>query len=513
MKHKKSDDIAAKIPDITFDISIDSLQKSGHEAIDLMVNYFTTIEKSPLLTDKTLAQMEEVLREPLPQGETDAHTVIAECHKKIMTYAVKVGNPRFLGWITTAATPVGAFAEGIAGALNQSVAVSGSAMATAVELQVLRWIKEILGYDTTAGGILVSGGSVANLLALTIARNVQGHTNIKDEGLKNAQNLIVYASEQVHMCIPRALNILGLGTNNMRLIPVDNNYRMDTDELQATILKDKAAGLHPIAVVATAGTVNTGSIDPLEHIAAICKDQQLWFHVDAAYGGFVALSPSYNHLIKGISHADSIAIDPHKWLFVPYEAGCLLVKNPAYMRQTFSMQTDYIHSDTTKIPSFDDVDFADYGIQLSRSFRALKIWMSLKQYGTQNYGRMIEQNIHLAQYMAALIEESNDFELMFPVHLSVICFRYNPKDKQPQAAESTMWETYLDQINRALIPSMRRDRRAYVSSTQLKGHFVLRACIVNHRTQKKDIRDILDIIRELALIEAKNIQINSRNIS
>ncbi len=503
MKNEKTSNLRDMILDETFDIEPDEIRKIGYHTTDLIVDYFKNIHTRPILPEKTLEQMRELLNEPLPQIEQTPRVVLDECKKKIIENAVLVGHPRFLGWILASGTAIGAFADGIASALNQNVAISGVGMATATEMLVIDWIKEILGYDSKAGGILVSGGSIANLISLTIARNVKAQYDIATHGIKQDNNMVIYASEEVHMCIPKAVNILGIGTNNIRWIKVNDNYRLDILDLEFKIAEDKKKGKHPFAVVATAGTVNTGAIDPLESIADVCQKHNLWFHVDAAYGGFAALSPKLKPLLNGISRADSIALDPHKWLFIPFEAGCVLVKNPFFMTQTFTTKTDYIHADSTKIPLSDDVDYSEYGIQLSRGFRALKIWMSLKQYGVEKYGRIIEQNTNLARYMAELIEESPDFNIMFPVNLSIVCFRYVPKDinKKYKSRQKKKIEEYLNHLNKAIVQALRADRRAYVSSTILEDKFVLRACIVNHRTTKKDIVDIIGIIRELAITE------------
>ena len=455
--------------------------------------------------------MKKLVNEPLPKTEKTPLIVLEDCQEKIIANAVRFGHPCLLGWVLTSGTIIGSFADGIAGAINQNVAVSGAGMATAVELLVVDWIKKILSYDSNAAGILVSGGSMANLTALAVARNVKADFDVCTYGMRQNEqnkNMILYVSEEVHICIPKAASILGMGTNNIRWVKVDSNLCLDTEDLKSKIVEDQKNGKYPFCVVATAGTVNTGAIDPLDLIADICQKYNLWFHVDAAYGGFAALSPNLKPILNGIIRADSIALDPHKWLFVPFEAGCVLIKNPSHMTQTFAMETEYIHTDNTKIPTSTDVDFSDYGIQLSRGFRALKIWMSLKQYGIEKYGRLIEQNTNLAQYMAALIEESHDFELVFPVNLSIVCFRYVPKDlkQKYESEQQKKIEDYLNHLNRAIVQAMRADRRVYVSSTILGDTFVLRACIVNYRTTKKNISEILEVICELAAIEDANLR-------
>ena len=509
MENNNSVELAEKIKDESFDMNSEEIRKLGYHTVDIIVDYFKNIGKESILPSKTLKQMKELLNEPLPQNETDSLLVLDECQKKIMENAVRVGSPHFLGWVIASGTPIGAFADGIASAINQNVAVSGSGMATAVELLVIDWIKEMLGYDSKAGGVLVSGGSIANLTSLAVARNLKSDFDVRTFGMKQEKNMILYVSKEAHMCISKAANLLGIGTNNIRWVNVDDRYCMDTNDLEEKIVEDTNNDKHPFAVVATSGTVNTGAVDPLNNIADICQKHNLWFHVDAAYGGFAAISPHLKPLLNGIARADSVALDPHKWLFIPFEAGCVLVKNPSYMTQTFAMDADYISMNNDKIPTSEDVDFSDYGLQLSRSFRALKIWMSLKQYGAKKYARLIDQNVHLAQYLAELISESDDFEITTPASLSVVCFRYIPSDLKTQESNGIDYEkieNYLTILNRAIIKAMRKDGRALLSGTVLNKRFILRACIVNFRTTKQDIENIIEIIRELGMVEDEKLR-------
>jgi aromatic-L-amino-acid decarboxylase len=390
---------------------------------------------------------------------------------------------------------MGAYAEGLAGALNQNVALSGAGAATAVELVVLDWIKKILGYDSRAAGILVSGGSMANLLALAVARNTLGGEDVRKRGLANKNQLVVYTSSEAHVCIDKAIDILGIGTDNIHHIPVDTCFRLDVNELKRRIREDVRKGLRPFCVVATAGTVNTGAVDPLKSIADVCTQHHMWFHVDASYGGFVAISPRWKSLINGLARADSVAVDPHKWLFIPYDAGCVLVRNPKKMKKTFSYPTDYLPFDKNKTASNDKVDFSDYGIELSRSFRALKIWMSLKHYGVRRYARMIDQNMNLAAYWRALLENSQDFQLMAPGDLSVVCFRYFPEKVAKSRNQNK--EEYLDTLNRSILNSIRKNKEFLISGTVLNGRCVLRVCIMNFRTTKQDVQEIVEAVRRI----------------
>jgi len=499
MQKKESEKIASLISDKTFDMSPDEIQDLGYRSIDLIKDYFQTIRKAPVLQEQTFDQLHQLLDEAVPKIGQNPDEVLKEFQTKIIPNTIKIGNPYLLGWILSSGTVIGSFADGLASAINQNVAVSGSGVATAVELVVLKWIKEILGYDSKAAGLLVSGGSIANLLGLAVARNVKANYEISKNGIQH-NNMILYASKEAHVCISKAVNILGLGTEHIRWINVDDKLCLDVEDLQEKIIEDQTTNDFPFAVVATAGTVNIGAIDPLDIIADICRKNNLWFHVDAAYGGFAALSPNLKPMLHGLYRADSIAINPHKWLFIPYEAGCILIKNSDHMKKTFSAPTDYIHLDNTS--SNTNIDFSEYGIQLSRSFRALKIWMSLKQYGAIKYGEIIEQNVNLAKYLAALIEESADFRLIASPTLSIVCFQYCPSHLERQNMQQRT-ESSISKLNSEIIKLMRKDRRVQLSSTKIKNKVVLRACIINYRTTKNDIITILKVIRELGEI-AKN---------
>jgi aromatic-L-amino-acid decarboxylase len=495
MKGKNLSALEKRLVDETFDLKPEEIRRLGYRFSDMITEYYRSMRTSPVVPSKTLKQLKQILDEPLPQQGMEMESLLSECQDRIINNAVRFGHPRFLGWTLSSGTPLGAYAEGLTGALNQNVARSGAGVATATELVVLDWIKKIVGYDHHAAGILVSGGSMANLLALTVARNVRGDEDIRKRGLADKKPLVVYTSTEAHICIDKAVDLLGIGTDNVRRIPVDACFRLDVKRLKKEIQKDMRRNLRPFCVVATAGTVNTGAIDPLKSIADICKQYHLWFHVDAAYGGFVALSPRWKSLINGIERADSIAIDPHKWLFIPYEAGCVLARDQKRMKKTFSYPTEYLPFDTHKTAVDNDVDFADYGIELSRSFRALKIWLSLKYYGARRYARMIDQNMDLAAYWRGLIENSLDFQLMATSDLSVICFRYIPK-KAPRRKNQNK-EAYLNMLNRSILRSIRKKKEFLLSGTMIHGQYVLRGCIMNFRTTKQDVQEIVEAVRKI----------------
>lgn len=513
-KNNKISNFDKTIRDETFDMKHEDIRQLGYQAVDLIVDYFKNVQDDPIVPLKTYEELKELIDEPLPKTEQDPYNVLSECKEKIIDNAMRTGHPRLLGWILPSGTIIGAFADGIASALNQNVAVSDARMATTVELLVINWIKRIIGYNHNAAGILVSGGSMANLTALAVARNIKADYDIHTNGMKQYEQnkkMMLYVSDEVHVCITKAASVLGIGTNNIRWIKTDRHFCLDTNELEKKITNDQKQGYHPFAVVASAGTVNTGTIDPLNSIADICSKHDLWFHVDAAYGGFAMVSSRLKPFLKGITRADSIALDPHKWLFIPFEAGCVLVKKPEHMTKTFATNASYIYKTDKKSFPDNKVDFSDYGLQLSRQFRALKIWTSLKQYGIKKYERVIDQNVYLSKYLEALVNESSDFEVVSSANLSIVCFRYYPKDLQREYQKSNVIkqekiEKYLDTLNQAVFKSMLKDQRVLLSSTVLKNKFVLRACIVNYRTKKQDIITILEILRKLGAKDDKKLR-------
>jgi len=501
-------EIEKKILDETFDISPEEIHKLGNAVNNLIIEYFKDFDKSKIITNKDFKQLKELIGEPLPQDGQKPESILLECKEKIIDNAVRIGHPRFLGWVLPPGTIIGAYADGLASAINQNVAISGSGVATAVEIQVIEWIKQILEYGPGAGGILTSGGTIANLNAINIARNIKSENNVQKQGMKNQKDMIIYTTKEVHACIPKAVSILGIGTDNICWINVDENLSLDTADLEAKIVNDQNNNKQPFLVIASAGTVNTGAVDPLNKIADICQKYNLWFHVDAAYGGFATLSPNYKPILNGIKRADSIALDPHKWLFIPYEAGCVLVKNASNMKKTYAIAADYLHKNYDELKK-DEIDFSDYGIQLSRGFRALKIWMSIKQYGVKKYGRIIEQNINLAKYFESLVQDIEDIEPISKVVLSTFCFRYIPVDLKKQLVQGYDKEkinNYLDKLNRKIVDLFYNDQRAIISYTKIKNCFVLRLCIVNYRTKKQDIENIVDLVLELGSKADKNLR-------
>ena len=361
--------------------------------------------------------------------------------------------------------------------------------ATEIEVQTVRWIAELIGFPEGCGGLLTSGGNMANIVCLLAARVAAAPWDIRAEGARGGagRQLVAYASTETHTWIQKAADICGLGTNAIRWIETLDTSQMDVAALKRAIETDMTAGRLPFLVVGTAGSVSTGVADPLSEIAALCREESIWFHVDGAYGAFAASVPDCPVEILGLREADSVAVDPHKWLYAPLEAGCALVRNREALRRAFTYHPPYYH--------FDGMNFLDYGIQNSRGFRALKIWLALRQVGAGGYRRMIADDIALSRAMADAIDRHPELQLLTQA-LSITTFRYVPADLQP-ICEDSRAERYLNDLNAALLDALQHGGELFVSNAMIRGHYALRACIVNFRTTSEDLRLLCDAVVEI----------------
>jgi glutamate/tyrosine decarboxylase-like PLP-dependent enzyme len=368
---------------------------------------------------------------------------------------------------------------------------------------VIAWLGTLIGYDKHARGLLTSGGSMANLIALLVAHRRRSGSETARKGLWNSgPPMTVYASAEVHMSIAKAADILGFGRDHVRSIACDNRMRMDVLDLRGRIQEDLSKGFRPFCLVASAGTVNTGAVDPLVDVAAVAREFDVWFHVDGAYGAPGILDPRKKYLFAGIDQADSVSLDPHKWLYVPVDAGCLLFRDDASVKAAFNTEdADYI-----KIHGLaDDETFAywDYGVELSRRFRALKVWLTLRYYGVRRIAEAISEDIALAEYLGEVVCQAEDFELLAPVELSICCFRYvgvSNKERLRNASGSELDQinAELDHLNERILGIVQKGGRAYVSNATVNGRFGLRACITNFRTTKTDIDETVEVVRDAA---------------
>jgi glutamate/tyrosine decarboxylase-like PLP-dependent enzyme len=399
----------------------------------------------------------------------------------VLPFATGNIHPRFWGWVMGTGTPFTALAEMLAAGLNPNVGGFDDG-ASLVEDQVLAWFKEVMGLPSEASGLFVSGGSMANLVGLAVARHARAAFDVRLKGQGAAPRpMRVYASTEVHSSVPKAMELLGLGREALRLVPVGSDYRIHLAALERMIAEDRQQGAAPIALVGSAGTVNTGAIDDLPALAAIARREGLHYHVDGAVGALAALSPDLRPLLRGMEEADSLAFDPHKWGHFPYEAGCVLVRDPEAHRAALSTAAAY----TAPLPgglASRHERFADRGPQLSRGFKALKVWMGLKATGTERLGRLIRQNVEQARYLAERVRKHEELELLATGPLNIVCFRYRGKPARPDA----------DALNRAVLVELQESGAAVPSGTVLEGRFAIRVCINNHRTRKADLDLLVD---------------------
>jgi glutamate/tyrosine decarboxylase-like PLP-dependent enzyme len=487
-------------------INDEAFAELSAQMLKLVADYFASLPELPVFPDADAAcTLDESLSLELPLEPSSAEQLLDEC-RALIGASRHNGHPRFFGYVASPSTPVGAFADLFASALNQNVTSWRSApAATMIEKTVVRWLSTLIGYRTDAHGLLTSGGSMANLSALMIAHRSRAQAaEVSRRGLwSTSEPMMIYASDQVHLSIPKAADILGIGRDQVRLVQTDAHFRLDVRDLREHIEADYArGGLVPFCIVANAGTVNTGAVDPLAEIARVAEEYGLWFHIDGAYGAPAALDERKRRLFEGIERADSVSLDPHKWLYAPVDCGCLLVRDRAAAKRAFmAVEADYIkvHEET------DDESYAfwDYGIELSRRFRALKIWMMLKYYGTRRVAAAISEDNELAAYFAECVREASDFELLAPVELSICCFRYAPEGARTQLQSEDESEraracAELNELNARIMHRVQRGGRAYLSNALLRGRYGLRACITNFRTTSRDIRATLDIVREAA---------------
>lgn len=456
-----------------------------HQMVDDAIDYITTIRERPIWQEMP-ADVLETFRSPLPKEGKPAEAVYQEFRENILPYPMGTVHPRFWAWYMGAGTFSGAAADFWASITNPNLG-GGNHAAHKVEEQVINWMKEIMGFPAGASGLLVSGGSMANLLGLTVARNVQAGYDIRNEGIRDNKQFCVYASTEVHSCNQKALEMLGMGSRSLRKIGVNEDYTIDLAALEQQIAQDRAAGLEPICIIGSAGTVNTGAIDDIDALADLCAAEGLWLHVDGAIGAIGMLADNVRPQIAAISRADSLAIDLHKWMHMPFEAACVLVKNQEAHKNTFALIPEYLAKNTRGVASGSNW-FSEYGPQLSRRFRALKVWMSLKEHGAAKFGRMIARNVEQAHYLEGLIRAQADMELIAPVGLDIVCFRYNPGNLDLEA---------LNALNKEIKLQIEERGIAAPGYTTLAGRYCIRIAISNHRTVDEDFDLLLEKMREI----------------
>ena len=473
------------------DLPPEQFRQLGHDLVERIAGLLETIRERPI----TAGDAPSDIRALLPTGGlsnsgSDPAKLLDETSRLLFEHSLYNGHPKFWGYITGAPAPLGMLGDLLASAVNPNVgAFVLSPVATELEKQTVHWIADFLGFPTTCGGIMVSGGNMANMVAFLAARRAKASWDIRQTGLRAGPQLVAYASRETHTWIQKAADLFGLGLDAVRWIETDQQLRMNASALERAIEADKASGQYlPFMVVGTAGSVSTGAIDPLGGIAAICKRHELWFHVDGAYGAPAAVLPEAPADLKALSLADSVAVDPHKWLYAPLEAGCTLVRDPQHLIDSYSFHPAYYHFSDSDGES--PTNFHEFGLQNSRGFRALKVWLGLRQAGRDGYVRMIRDDIALTEAMYRAAEAHPELEV-FTLGLSIATFRYVPEGLTLTGAER---EQYLNELNSALVTKLQADGEFFVSNAVINGSYVLRACIVNFRTDRADVEAVPEMV-------------------
>jgi glutamate/tyrosine decarboxylase-like PLP-dependent enzyme len=486
-------------------------RQAGHAMVDRIAEYLTWIDdrSNPVTPAESPREIRSLLSGGgLPESGSPARQLLEDTTRILFDHSLFNGHPRFWGYVTSSPAPIGMLADLLASAVNPNVgAFDLSPVATEIERQTVRWIAEMIGYPTDSGGLLVSGGNQANFVGFLAARKAKIPWDVRKTGLAAADRkpLRVYCSSETHTWIHKAADLFGLGNDAIAWIPAGSDQRMDAELLRRKIAEDKAEGFTPLLVIGSAGTVGTGKIDPLEEIAAVCKETSVWFHVDGAYGGFAAALPEASAELKALRLADSVAVDPHKWLYAPLEAGCALVRDRKTLLETFSYHPEYYR--------FDDHDddqltnFHEFGPQNSRGFRALKVWLALRQAGREGYIRMIREDCSIAEELYRALAGFPELEPL-TCSLSITTFRFVPRDLQ--AGTKTV-EDYLNKLNAEVLTRLQRSGKAYPSNAIIGGKFALRVCIVNFRTTRDDILALPQLA--LATGRAVDAEIRARELT
>ncbi len=473
-------DMRKKSPELDIEETLDpddwaDVQGLSHRIIDDAVAYLRDVRDRPIWQEMP-ERVRAVFAAPLPRQPQALEEVYREVAQSVMPYPMGNIHPRFWSWYMGSSNFTGALGDFLA-AIQGSNLGGGNHAAALMDQQVVGWCKEMMGFPASASGTLVSGGSMANLIGLAVARHVKAGIDVREMGVAAIEKpLRYYGSDQIHSCHRKAVESLGLGNRALRRIATDSDLRIDVDALRQAIAEDRAAGWRPACIIGTAGTVNTGAIDNLHAMADVARDEDLWFHVDGCIGALIAIAPANAHRVTGIERADSIALDPHKWLHVPFEAGCALIRDASAHHATFAVTPEYLESTPRGLASGQWLH--DFGLQTSRGFRALKVWMALKEHGIEKYGRLIDQNIAQGHYLSALIDAQPLLELAAPTNINIVCYRYRPDGFSGEA---------LKALNTEIMLRLQEQGIAVFSDTTVHGQHCLRIAINNHRTRWDDL--------------------------
>jgi aromatic-L-amino-acid decarboxylase len=461
----------------------DAFRTTAHAALDQAIEFLKTVRQRPVW-QPVPAQVRKAISEPAPQLGSSLDEVYKQFRETILPYPTGNIHPRFFGWVHGAGLANAIVAEMLAATMNANCGGRDHA-AIYVEQAVLTWFKELFKFPSTSSGLLVSGSSMANLVGICVARNSHADANVRSAGLQNySRPLVTYASSETHESVVRAVEVLGLGSASLRKIPVRADFTMDVQALREALKADRLAGAEPFCVIASAGTVNTAAIDPLDELASLCQQEGLWFHVDGAFGALAYLTDTMRPRLKGLERADSLAFDFHKWAQVQYDAGCILVRRGDLHRAAFSMRPAYLEIMPRALGGGENWP-ADYGPELSRGFRALKVWFAFKELGVQKIAQIVEQNCQQARYLGQRILREPSLELLAPVSMNIICFRFRPEGLSADA---------LDRLNSDIVADVQEAGIAAPSTTRILNRLAIRVNITNHRTRRNDLDILVDAV-------------------
>ena len=470
----------------------EAFRAAGHRLVDQLTERLTAISGGKVTPGEMPSKIRAALNldGALPEQGTDPARLLEETTRLVFEHSLFNGHPKFFGYITSSPAPIGMLGDFLAAAANPNMgAFILSPAATEIEVQTVRWIAELIGYPKTCGGLLVSGGNMGNMIAFLAALKA---TDAHARGRASGGSPRVYCSRETHTWVEKAMDLTGLGHDALRWIPVDPDLRMNLAALRSQMTSDRDRGDTPVIVIGSAGTVSTGAVDPLRAIAAVCREFGAWFHVDGAYGGLAAAVPEVPDDLHALAEADSIAVDPHKWLYAPLEAGCALVRDPEKLRATFSHRPPYYRFHDTKAEYEPMTNFVEFGLQNSRGFRALKVWLALRHAGAAGYRQMISDDMRLSRVLAEAVRQHPALELLTQ-SLSITTFRYVPPDLAPRAAEPEIAE-HLNALNEGVLDAVQWGGELFLSNAVLEGRYALRACIVNFRTELADVEAVPGIV-------------------
>jgi glutamate/tyrosine decarboxylase-like PLP-dependent enzyme len=481
------------------DLSPEEFRRLGYRVVDMIADYYEGIRETPVFPVRTPADVMPAFEEPVPVEGQDPDAILDAWSRDILPNSTHMGSPRFFGYVMGSGTMIGTLAEALAASVNTNAGGWKPApAATEIERRTLAWVSEIIGYAPGAGGILLSGGTMANVAALTTALRNTAPWDTTATGLQDPRRegrfRVYMADHETHVSLYRATDMMNLGRDAVRTVPSADDFRMDVAGLRRALDEDRARGDVPFCVVGHVGSINVGAIDPLDEIADVCQEQGLWFHADGACGAVGAMLPELRARYRGMERADSVSLDPHKWLYVPYECGLLLVREAEKLHRAFSMSASYLKG--TLPTEYTGHDFFEYGPQMSRGFRALKLWMTLKHYGVEGYRKLLGQNVRCAHHAHRWVEAHPDFQVLHEPTLYIYSFRYAPRRYRSEE-ETEETRARLDWLNQRIADELQATGRAFVMTSRIHGRTVLRLSICSHRTRPEDVEAVLETMAEI----------------